>query len=153
MNYAIVKFKGSFKKYTYKTRLTLMPGATYKICNDKGYDYSGAEVTVLELIPKPVYAGELREIVVAKCVSAPELKLRYSIKNVYENFADRVTTVVWDDGTVTMVTCDHDDDWDREKAIYAAFVKKHYGNRGRFNDDVQKWCRILRERRSKQLTK
>lgn len=153
MNYAIVKFKNSYKKYTYKTRLSLIPGATYQICNDKGYDYSGAEVTVLELISKPPYAGDLREIVAAKCMSAPEAALPYSIKNVYENFADRITTVVWDDGTVTMVTCSHDDDWDREKAIYAAFIKKHYGNRGRFNDDVQKWCRVLRERRSKQLSK
>ena len=41
MNYAIVKFKNSYKKYTYKTRLSLIPGATYQFRNDKGYDYSG----------------------------------------------------------------------------------------------------------------
>ena len=43
------------------------------------------------------------------------------------------TTVVWADGMETSVTCQGGDIFDAEKAVMACFVKKIYGNKGRFN--------------------
>ena len=152
--YVRVKFENCDKEYVYKTNLNLIPGAKYKIINENGYDYKGNIVTVIKT--GQYYFGyiiDLREIVKAECVDAPAPRLSYEIENIYENYDKGVITVLWTDGTKTILHCDPYDEWDFEKAIGLAFMKKHYGNRGCFNDDIRKWDRILDERYKKAYKK
>lgn len=147
MNYVGVNFEGYEKKtYLYKTKLNLILGAKYKIKNEEGYNYRNSIVTVVETKVHDVNGRELHEIVEANCVEAPEVKTAYRIKNIYENFDKGVTTVIWTDGSKTMLECDEDDEWDREKLISLAYMKRFFNNRGCFNDEIKKWIYILAER-------
>lgn len=146
MKYVGVKFGHGGREYLYKTKLNLIPGAQYHITNDRGNDYHGATVTVTRNINGVESAMDLREIMIAECVTAPSAQVDYKIKNIYENHDKGITTVLWTDGDVTTLTCDDFDYWDREKVIGLAYMKKHYGNRGCYNNEIRKWCRELHER-------
>lgn len=148
--YVKVKFDTSNREYVYKTNLKLIQGAKYKIENERGCNYNNSVVTVTQI--GLYYFGpvtDFREIVKAECVDAPAPKLLYEIQNIYENYDKGVITVLWTDGTKTILHCDPYDEWDFEKAIGLAFMKKHYRNRGCFNDEIRKWDRILDERYKK----
>ena len=53
-------------------------------------------------------------------------------------FNDPATIVYWKDGTKTVVKCQNGDDFDPEKGFAMAFLKKCWGNKGNFNDELRK---------------
>ena len=53
-------------------------------------------------------------------------------------FNDPATIVYWKDGTKTIVKCQDGDDFDSEKGFAMAFLKKCWGNKGNFNDNLRK---------------
>lgn len=59
------------------------------------------------------------------------------IKNVI--FNDPATIVFWDDGTKTVVKCQDGDEFDPEKGLAMAIVKKAYGNKGSYCYKMKKW--------------
>ena len=59
------------------------------------------------------------------------------IKNVI--FNDPATIVFWEDGTKTVVKCQDGDEFDPEKGLAMAIVKKAYGNKGSYCDKLKKW--------------
>ena len=58
------------------------------------------------------------------------------IKNVI--FNDPATIVFWEDGTKTVVKA-HDESFDKEKGLSMAIVKKMYGNKGSYFNEIKKW--------------
>ena len=58
----------------------------------------------------------------------------FEIQSVLSNRKKNAFTVVWADGTTTVVHCQPGDDWDDEKALAMCFTKKALGNKGNFND-------------------
>lgn len=58
------------------------------------------------------------------------------IKNVI--FNDPATIVFWEDGTKTVVKA-HDEPFDKEKGLSMAIVKKMYGNKGSYFNEIKKW--------------
>ena len=65
--------------------------------------------------------------------SSPEVN---EVKKVI--FNDPATIVYWKDGTKTVVKCQHGDNFDQEKGFAMAFLKKCWGNKGNFNDNLRK---------------
>lgn len=61
------------------------------------------------------------------------------VKKVIFNERKGATTVLWNDGTVTVVKCSEEDEWDEEKGIAVCFMKKMYQNRGCFNEFLRKY--------------
>ena len=59
------------------------------------------------------------------------------IKNVI--FNDPATIVFWEDGTKTVVKCQDGDEFDPEKGLAMAIVKKTYGNKGSYCNRLKKW--------------
>lgn len=59
------------------------------------------------------------------------------IKNVI--FNNPATIVYWDDGTKTVVKCQDGDEFDPEKGLAMAIVKKAYGNKGSYCNKLKKW--------------
>lgn len=60
------------------------------------------------------------------------------IKNVI--FNDPATIVFWEDGTKTVVKCDPEYDfYDPEKGLTMAIVKKMFGNKGNYFNEIKKW--------------
>lgn len=59
------------------------------------------------------------------------------IKNVI--FNDPATIVFWEDGTKTVVKCQDGDEFDPEKGLAMAIVKKAYGNKGSYCNKLRKW--------------
>ena len=59
------------------------------------------------------------------------------IKNVI--FNNPATIVFWEDGTKTVVKCQNGDEFDPEKGLAMAIVKKAYGNKGNYCNKLKKW--------------
>jgi hypothetical protein len=59
------------------------------------------------------------------------------IQKVIFNFP--ATIVYWTDGTKTVVKMQEDDTWDPEKGLAMAIVKKVYGNRGNYCNEIMRW--------------
>ena len=59
------------------------------------------------------------------------------IKNII--FNDPATIVFWEDGTKTVVKCQDGDEFDPEKGLAMAIVKKAYGNKGSYCNKLKKW--------------
>lgn len=49
------------------------------------------------------------------------------------------TIVIWADGTKTVVKAQNGETYDGEKGIAMAFMKKVYGNKGKYFNDIKKW--------------
>ena len=60
------------------------------------------------------------------------------IKNVI--FNNPATIVFWEDGTKTVVKCENEE-FDKEKGLAMAFMKKMLGNKGRYFNEVKKWTK------------
>ena len=71
------------------------------------------------------------------------------IKNVI--FNDPATIVFWEDGTKTVVKCQDGDEFDPEKGLAMAIVKKAYGNKGSYCNKLKKWLPRKDEYTSKAL--
>lgn len=61
-----------------------------------------------------------------------------SIKNVIYN--PPATIVIWEDGMKTVVKCNESDKYSKETGLLMCIAKKAFGNTGRFNDILEKWC-------------
>lgn len=135
MKYIIVKFKGTEKRYIYKTRLNLMVGAIYDITADNSKTYNNPVLIeeINEKAPKNYnHAYPMREITNAVLIQAP----RRPIANVkiIINEKKKTTVAIWGDGSKTVVKCQPGDEFDAEKGIAMCFVKRSFNNRGCYND-------------------
>lgn len=54
-------------------------------------------------------------------------------------FNNPATIVYWKDGTKTVVKCQDDDRFDKEKGLAMAIVKKLFGNKGNYNKIFKKY--------------
>ena len=54
-------------------------------------------------------------------------------------FNDPATIVLWSDGSKTVVKCQDGDTFDPEKGLAMAFVKKIFGNKGSYCNQIKKW--------------
>ena len=60
-------------------------------------------------------------------------------------FNPPATIVFWKDGSKTVVKCQEGDVFDPEKGLAMAFMKKAYGNAGKYCDEVKKWVEPWRK--------
>ena len=68
---------------------------------------------------------------VSKCKSTP---ICLEIQSILANHDKNAFTVVWEDGTHTMIHLQPGDTWDNEKALAMCFVKHLFGDKSDFND-------------------
>lgn len=66
--------------------------------------------------------------------------IRSNIKDVI--FSDRVTVILWKDGTKTMVRAGKHEDYDPEKGFAMAVCKKMFGNEGNYYEVFKKYVPI-----------
>lgn len=71
-------------------------------------------------------------------VSEDNMSLLPDIKKVV--FNNPATIVIWEDGNKTVVKCQNGDTFTKETGLAMAIAKKAYGNNGRYNDVMKKWC-------------
>lgn len=55
-------------------------------------------------------------------------------------FNDPVTVVNWADGKKTIVRCQEGDTYDKRTGLLLCIAKRVFGNKGRYNDVLNKWC-------------
>ena len=135
MKYIIVKFKGTEKRYIYKTRLNLMVGAIYDITADNSKTYNNPVLIegINEKAPKNYnYAYPMREVTNAVLIQAPR-RPTANVKIII-NEKKKTTVAIWGDGSKTVVKCQPGDEFDAEKGIAMCFVKRSFNNRGCYND-------------------
>ena len=135
MKYIIVKFKGTEKRYIYKTRLNLMVGAIYDITADNSKTYNNPVLIeeINEKAPKNYnHAYPMREITNAVLIQAPR-RPTANVKIII-NEKKKTTVAIWGDGSKTVVKCQPGDEFDAEKGIAMCFIKRSFNNRGCYND-------------------
>ena len=135
MKYITVKFKGTEKRYIYKTRLNLMVGAIYDITADNSKTYNNPVLIegINEKAPKNYnHAYPMREITNAVLIQAPR-RPTANVKIII-NEKKKTTVAIWGDGSKTIVKCQPGDEFDAEKGIAMCFVKRSFNNRGCYND-------------------
>lgn len=66
--------------------------------------------------------------------------IRSNIKDVI--FSDRVTVILWKDGTKTMVRAGKHEDYDPEKGFAMAVCKKMFGNKGNYYEVFKKYVPV-----------
>lgn len=140
MKYVTVKFKGTEKRYIYKTRLNLMVGAVYDITADNSKTYNNPVLIegINEKAPKNYnYFYPMREITNAVLIQAPR-RPTANVKIII-NEKKKTTVAIWGDGSKTVVKCQPGDEFDAEKGIAMCFVKRSFNNRGCYND----WMREI----------
>lgn len=69
----------------------------------------------------------------------PAIKTSPKIKNVI--FNNPATIVFWTDGTKTVVKCQGDDVYNKEKGLAMAYIKKCNGNNGNYNNIFREWIK------------
>lgn len=67
-------------------------------------------------------------------------------------FSPPATILLWDDGTKTVVKCQNDEVYDAEKGFTMAYMKKLFGNKGKFNNEIHKWVTDEVERKCNFIT-
>ena len=87
----------------------------------------------------------------------PPLVRRPEIKNVVHNSSPKngsipATIVFWMDGTKTVVKAVNEE-YDPEKGIAMAFVKKMFGNKGNYFNQIKKWLPKKAEAKAEELPK
>ena len=65
-------------------------------------------------------------------------------------FNNPATIVFWADGTKTVVKCQEGDEFDPEKGLTMAIVKKVYGNKGSYCNVIKKWCEPYYEKQAEE---
>ena len=95
-----------------------------------------AEAANLKTMPEG--AGLIMEIVKVRnnMIKIP------GIKNVLFNDTKQTTTVLFDDGTITMSKTMDGETYDREVGFAMCIMKKIYGNRTRFQKEIKRWTSI-----------
>lgn len=69
-------------------------------------------------------------------LTMPRLVPHFDIQKVI--FNDPATIVFWTDGSKTVVEA-HNETFDREKGLAMAVVKKYFGNKGNYYNNIKKW--------------
>lgn len=96
-----------------------------------------AEAANLKSMPEDadVYMDIAMEIIKERnnMIKIPE------IKNVLFNDTKRTTTVIFDDGTITMSKTMDGETYDHEVGFAMCIMKKMYGNRTRFQKEIKRW--------------
>ena len=92
-------------------------------------------------VPRDIYRNILNSIYGMSTSHIPE------IKNVI--FNDPATIVFWNDGTKTVVKCQPGDSFDPEKGLAMAIVKKAYGNKGSYCNQLKKWLHKSKKQKPK----
>ncbi len=95
-----------------------------------------AEAVNLKTMPED--AGLIMEIVKERnnMIKIP------GIKNVLFNDTKHTTTVLFDDGTITMSKTTDGETYDHEVGFAMCIMKKMYGNRTRFQKEIKKWTSV-----------
>lgn len=95
-----------------------------------------AEAANLKTMPEG--AGLIMEIVKERnnMIKIP------GIKNVLFNDTKQTTTVLFDDGTITMSKTTDGETYDHEIGFAMCIMKKMYGNRTRFQKEIKRWTSI-----------
>ena len=95
-----------------------------------------AEAINLKTMPED--AGLIMEIVKERnnMIKIP------GIKNVLFNDTKRTTTILFEDGTITMSKTTDGETYDREVGFAMCIMKKIYGNRTRFQKEIKKWTSV-----------
>ena len=94
---------------------------------------------------KSRYAAEVWKRMLTSVYGAHDY-YRPEIKDVI--FNDPATIVFWMDGTKTVVKCQEGDEFDPEKGLTMAIVKKVYGNKGSYCNEIKKWCEPYYEKQA-----
>jgi hypothetical protein len=95
-----------------------------------------AEAINLKTMPED--AGLIMEIVKERnnMIKIP------GIKNVLFNDTKRTTTILFEDGTITMSKTTDGETYDREVGFAMCVMKKMYGNRTRFQKEIKHWISV-----------
>ena len=95
-----------------------------------------AEAANLKTMPED--AGLIMEIVKERnnMIKIP------GIKNVLFNDTKRTTTILFDDGTITMSKTMDGETYDHEVGFAMCIMKKMYGNRTRFQKEIKHWISV-----------
>lgn len=64
-------------------------------------------------------------------------------------FNNPATIIYWRDGTKSVVKCQPEDTYDKEKGFMAAYMKKICGNDNTFNKIINNWCNDSENNKSK----
>lgn len=94
-----------------------------------------AEAVNLKTMPED--AGLIMEIVKERNIMQIP-----GIKNVLFNDTKHTTTVLFDDGTITMSKTTDGETYDHEVGFAMCIMKKMYGNRTRFQKEIKKWTSV-----------
>ena len=109
------------------TRITTNTDGNITIGPGSIHDYDTTQITNVYKPVKLVMEGSLHTV--------EEKPVKpFAIRSVLSNRRKNAFTVVWEDGTTTVVHCQPGDEWDDEKALAMCFTKKALGNKGNFND-------------------
>lgn len=150
----LAKLEGRNIKYGYKTELDLQVGSTYSIIVDNKQAYGNVKVIKMAdwLSPLPC---SIKTITAAQLISPlkdTSLTLEEGknlqnkvviprkpnpIRKVYFNKEKDTTAVLWEDGEKTIFKRDSRDEWDYEKVVAMAFMKKYFNNRAYYYDRLQ----------------
>jgi hypothetical protein len=155
--------EGGNKRYGYKTELDLQLGSTYSIIADNKQGYDNVKVVRIEEEVGRNDGGAdwlsllfpISTITTAKLISPlkdtpltleegknPQNKpiiprKPNPIRKVYFNKEKDTTAVLWEDGEKTIFKRDSRDEWDYEKVVAMAFMKKYFNNRAYYYDRLQ----------------
>lgn len=141
-----VEYSRGGKRYAFlydEDRMRFEVGKKYYITTDREYDNPITVINIgpinhLDIYLKVIQKAEPVDRRDSVSVSLKQTKY-LTIENVYFNEEKRTTVVVWSDGIKTKLKCAPDDIFDKEKGIALAFMKRFYGNGGKFNDILKKY--------------
>ena len=139
--YVYVQFLGKGKTYTYKIGhgVTLSVNKRYNIIADQRTSYPNW----VKVIDFAIDKGEIetvRTITKATLLDKEPNTNGFAIKNVFFNEKEGVTVVLWNDNTRTILHCAPDEQFDREKGLALAYMKRYLGNKSNFNNVIKKYC-------------
>lgn len=90
----------------------------------------------------PLEAKDISELMLMNDpVEGLYAKMKTNLANGYIDpkeviFAPPATIVYWQDGTKTVVKCSEEDEFSEEMGFVLCFMKKWFGNTGKFNDYI-----------------
>lgn len=113
---------------------SVAPGFTYETRANNHIYIDDIDVTYV--IDKHALALKQEAIDYEK--SKPKPRPKDPVKSILINPVKGATTVIWNDGTVTVVHC-IEEEFDAEKGIAMCFMKKAFDNRGCFNEFLKKY--------------
>lgn len=139
--YVYVQFLGKGKAYVYKIGhgVNLSLNKRYNIIADQKTNYNNW-IKVVGFKDDKGGIETVRTITRAIPLDKESSTNGFAIKNAFFNEKEGVTVVLWDDGTKTFLHCAPDEQFDREKGLALAYMKRYLGNKSNFNNVIKKYC-------------